>query len=51
MKEFILYAVLIFGFVWYIWMLIDIWKFRKNAKSEWEQYWDNVFNNTKNNKQ
>jgi len=51
MKEILLYSVLLFIFGFYLKMIYEIWKYRKDQKSEWERYWDEVFNNAKNSKQ
>jgi hypothetical protein len=51
MKEILLYSFLLLIFGFYVKMLFEIWKYKKDAKSEWEQYWDDVFNNAKNQKQ
>lgn len=32
----------------YVSVLFDVWNYRRKAKSEWEQYWDEVFKNNKN---
>lgn len=51
MKEIILYSFLLFIFGFYLKMIYEIWQFRKEEKTEWERYWEDVFNNAKNNKQ
>jgi len=51
MKEILLYSFLLAMFVFYIKMMYEIWQYNKEQKSEWEKYWDEVFNNAKNQKQ
>lgn len=43
-----LFLTILFGF--YLKMMLEIWKYKKEQKSEWESYWDEVFNNAKNSK-
>ena len=47
MKNFLLYLFLIVVAVIYIRMVFEIWKYRKEQKSEWERYWDEVFEQNK----
>jgi hypothetical protein len=51
MKEIFLYSFLLLIFGFYLKMLYEIWTIRKEDKREWENYWNEVFNNAKNQKQ
>ena len=51
MKEILLYSFLLLIFGFYLKMMYEIWTIRQEDKKEWENYWDEVFNNAKNNKQ
>jgi hypothetical protein len=51
MKEILLYSFLLLILGFYLKMMYEIWIIRKDDKREWENYWDEVFNNAKNNKQ
>ena len=51
MKEILLYSFLLLIFGFYLKMIYEIWTIRQEDKKEWEQYWDDVFNNAKNQKQ
>ena len=51
MKEILLYSVLLLIFGFYLKILLEIWTIRQEDKKEWEQYWNEVFENAKNNKQ
>jgi len=51
MKEILLYSFLLLIFGFYLKMLYEIWTIRQEDKKEWEEYWEDVFNNAKNQKQ
>ena len=51
MKEILIYSFLLFILGFYLKMMYEIWTIRKEDKKEWEQYWDDVFENAKNQKQ
>ncbi len=51
MKEILLYSFLLLIFGFYLKMMYEIWTIRQEDKKEWENYWDEVFENAKNNKQ
>jgi hypothetical protein len=51
MKEILLYSFLLLIFGFYLKMMYEIWTIRQEDKKEWDQYWDDVFENAKNQKQ
>ena len=51
MKEILLYSFLLLIFGFYLKMMYEIWTIQQEDKKEWEEYWEDVFNNAKNNKQ
>jgi hypothetical protein len=51
MKEILIYSVILFIFGFYLKVIYEIWTIRQEDKKEWEQYWNEVFENAKNNKQ
>jgi hypothetical protein len=51
MKEILLYSFLLLIFGFYLKMMYEIWTIRQEDKKEWNQYWDDVFENAKNQKQ